>query len=280
LVRRYYQDKRGRLPLNPGDTDARWRALGPKPAVLAYKQHVLADDNGFILAQEITHSTARDVDPVPAVIDQSPIRVRILTADTGYSSGELRRELQARGAEVHIPLHTRHLQNRKRREGFHLRNPRELICPAGKVLRRSTYYQKDATWLYAARVSDCSVCSRRSECLRPSAKRRTLQLSTFEPEFIRASVINSTARHRRLLSQRKTVVEGVFSHLDQTGFDRTRRRGLDRVQAEGFLVALGHNVLKAVKHVLGPGKGGRQRKAPPEARALCPGLTPLFQHSL
>jgi len=68
LVRRWFQDARGQLPLHPRDLDARWRKVSKgRPAVLGYKQHVLVDRHGFILAQHITHATTRDPDPVPAL---------------------------------------------------------------------------------------------------------------------------------------------------------------------------------------------------------------------
>lgn len=72
LVRRWYQDDRGRLPLHPRDTDAHWRKLAKgRPAVLGYKQNVLVDRRGLMLAQRITHSTVRDPDPVPQLLEDA-----------------------------------------------------------------------------------------------------------------------------------------------------------------------------------------------------------------
>ncbi len=95
----------------------------------------------------------------------------------------LRRELRRRGIEAHIPLHTRHLENRRKREGFHLRSPRELVCPAGNVLKRSTYYKRHETWLCAGKVKDCQACPRRHDCLPPRSKRQFVELSEHEREF-------------------------------------------------------------------------------------------------
>ena len=57
------------------------------------------------------------------------------------------------------------------------------------------------------------------------------------------------------MRRRKICVEGVFAHLDQLGFRRARRRGLDRVQVEGLIVAFTHNVLKATSLAMGPRSG-------------------------
>ena len=84
LVRRYFQDAKGRLALHPKGTDTRWKTHGSK-AILGYKQHVLVDDNGYILAQEVTDA----------------------------AGAETRRELERRNIEAHVPPHTRHLENRR-----------------------------------------------------------------------------------------------------------------------------------------------------------------------
>lgn len=255
LVRRYFQDPKGRLPLHPRDPDARWRTLNGKPARLAYKQHLMVDDRGFILAQAVTHATARDADSVPGLMKEAPVQARVLAADTSYSLGKLRRFLEKRGVQAYIPIHTRHAENRDKRKGFHLESPTELICPAGKTLKRTTFYKRDDAWLYTTRVSDCRACTQRNSCLPPRSNREFVQLSTYEAEFARAEERNSTARYRRLMRRRETVVEGVFAHLKDLGFRRVRRLGLARVQCEGYMVAFAHNILKTIRYLVGPCTG-------------------------
>ena len=229
LVRRYFQDPKGRLPLHPRDPDARWRTLNGKPARLAYKQHLM--------------------------VDKAPVEARVLAADTSYSLGRLRRFLEKRGVQAYIPIHTRHAENRNKRKGFHLESPTELICPAGKTLKRTTFYKRDDAWLYTTRVSDCRACTQRDSCLPPKSNRKFVQLSTYEAEFARAEERNSTARYRRLMRRRETVVEGVFAHLKDLGFRRVRRLGLCRVQCEGYMVAFAHNILKTIRYLVGPCAG-------------------------
>jgi len=247
---------------SPRGPRKRIRLVGGKFVGMSYRQHILVEDHGFILGQRMTHSTAREAEPLLELLSEAPVRVRILTADTGYSLGMLGRELESRGIEAHIPLHTRHIENRRRREGFRLRGPRELVCPAGKTLKRSTYYKRDEAWLYAARVNDRRACPRRPQCLPPCSKRRFVQLSEYEPEFDRSTETNATVRHRRLTRRRKTVIEGVFARLDRLGFRRTRRRGLGRVQAESSIVAFVHNVLKATRHMSRPHEGAASSRPP------------------
>jgi IS5 family transposase len=255
LARRYFQDPKGRLPLHPRDPDARWRTLNGKPARLAYKQHLMVDERGFILAQTMPPATTRDPDAVPRLMDEAPVQARVFAADTSYSLGKLRRFLEERGVQAYIPIHTRHAKYRDKRKGFHLESPTELICPAGKTLKRTTFYKRDDAWLYTTRVSDCRACTQRDSCLTPQSNRKFVQLSTYEAEFTRAEGRNSTARYRRLMRRRRVVVEGVFAHLKDLGFRRVRTLGLCRVQCEGYMVAFAHNILKTIRYLVGPCTG-------------------------
>lgn len=202
------------------------------------------------------HRTPR----VAELLDDSPVRVRLLATDTGYSQGRLRRLLDRRGIEAHIPLHTRHREHRQKRIGFHITPEGNLRCPAGKVLRRTTFYAKDETWQYAARVPDCQGCPLRSSCLPPRSKRCFVQLSVDEREFQEAERRLRTARYRRLARRRRTVVEGVFARLDRLGFQRARRFGLDDVPCEGYLAAFAHNLLKVLRYQRGPTTGARTQQ--------------------
>ena len=208
--------------------------------------YAVVDGGGFILSQFVTNSVTRDADPVPGLLDKTPVPLRVLTADTGHSVGVLRRLLLERRIETHIPPHTRHREHRDERRGFHLLDQTTMICPTGNALRRSTFYKKSATWLYSARVADCQACERRESCLPPKSKRRFVELSEYEAEFQLAEVCNAQNRHRRLMRRRKSVVEGVSAHLKDMGLRMAHRFGLAAVASEGYLVALAHNILKAV----------------------------------
>ena len=65
---RYFQDAKGRLPLSPVDTDARWRTTRPgKSSGLNYQENVIVDGGGFILSRGVTHASCqwrREVGPL------------------------------------------------------------------------------------------------------------------------------------------------------------------------------------------------------------------------
>ena len=102
---RYFQDPKGKLPLNPVDTDARWRTGSSKrPAELCYQDNVIVDLGGFIVARGVAHASQGEWKAVPGLLEQLPIHPESLTMDTGYSTGELRQILEDRGTKAYIPL--------------------------------------------------------------------------------------------------------------------------------------------------------------------------------
>jgi hypothetical protein len=78
-------------------------------------------------------------------------------------------------------------------------------------------------------------------------KFRDLQLSEYYPEFLLSRERNKTEEYQREIRKRKTVIEGVFASLDRLGWMRSKLRGLPKVNCEGFIAALAHNVLKALR---------------------------------
>ena len=57
------------------------------------------------------------------------------------------------------------------------------------------------------------------------------------------------------MARRQTTVEGVFASLDLLGRAKSRVRGLWKVDCEGFMASIAHNLLKAVRrlsHGAGP----------------------------
>ena len=70
---RYFQSPEGRMPLNPVDTDARWRTSRfGRAAGLQYQENVIVDRGGFILSRGTTHASERESKAVPDLLDGLP----------------------------------------------------------------------------------------------------------------------------------------------------------------------------------------------------------------
>lgn len=92
---RYFQDPRGRAPISTVDTDARWSTnTRHKRPDLHYKENVIVDGGGFILARRATRGSDGDWKPAHDMLEQLPIKPKTLAADTGYSAGPLRKKLE------------------------------------------------------------------------------------------------------------------------------------------------------------------------------------------
>ena len=71
---RYFQSPEGRMPLNPVDTAARWRATrSGRASGLQYQENVIVDRGSFILSRVVTHASERESKPVAALIETLPL---------------------------------------------------------------------------------------------------------------------------------------------------------------------------------------------------------------
>ena len=76
----------------------------------------------------------------------------------------------------------------------------------------------------------------------------------YYPEYLRAKERNRTEVYQRKRRRRQTIAERTFASLDRLSWARSRLRGLWKVDCEGYMAALAHNVLKMVRR-LGHGVG-------------------------
>ena len=51
------------------------------------------------------------------------------------------------------------------------------------------------------------------------------------------------------MKRRQTTVERAFASFDRLSWARSRLRGLWKVDREGFMAAIAHNVMKAVRRL-------------------------------
>ena len=244
---KYYQDAKGRIPLNPVDLDARWRTHSHrKPTKLCYLESAIADENGFIVARSASRGTEGEWQMIPKLLRELPITPQSLTADSTYSIGELRKHLQDQNITAYIPF------SPHQKKGIDLRRDFEyheeyLICPEGKKLKRGKFYPPKNSFRYGASQKDCQACPRKKNCLYTSEKRQRINVSVYYPEIQRAVELNETQDYAEQIRKRKTIIEGVFACQDRLGWSRCKLRGMWKVDCEGFLAALAHNVLKLIR---------------------------------
>ena len=243
----YYQDQKGRMPLNPVDTDARWRTTRrDRRPNLHYQETAIVDRGGFIVARKATHASGGDWRALIGMLPQLPISPESLAADTGYNDGRLRKHLDEQGIKAYIPVHPNQERNMVEKGAFDYRGD-HLVCPEGKILRRNSYHKRDRRYMYVAHQKDCQQCPVKLQCLPPGQKRRFVALSEYHPYYLEAKLRNRSAAFQREMKIRRTTAEGVFASQDRLGWARCRLRGLWKVDCEGYISALAHNLKKAVR---------------------------------
>lgn len=95
-------------------------------------------------------------------------------------------------------------------------------------------------------ANTCGDCPLRANCTKAAHGRRIKRY----PEDEQREALRVVMQHpqaRRIFSQRKAMVEPVFSSLrGQQGLNRFRRRGLAAVRREFALHVMAHNLSRAV----------------------------------
>jgi transposase len=275
-----YQDSKGKLPLSPVDPDARWQAKSKKQrAHLSYKDNLVVDDEGFILAEKMTLSTCSDPQGAEELIEALPTPPTSLAADKGYTAGAFRAFLEGKGITPFIPLPKEPKTNRISNRQFKQQGE-VLICPQGKTLKFIGMWRRNQSvqFRYRSRPQDCCDCPLKKECIKGKAGYRTVGISLHKEQIEKAKLINQTAAFKQAMKRRKTVVEGVIAHLRNLGLE-IRLWGLEKVNIQGILSALAHNVLKAVKKMKKWSKAQAALCTTPSSFGFIPKFLELIQFS-
>jgi transposase len=275
-----YQDSKGQLPLSPVDSDARWQAKSKKErAHLCYKDNLLVDDEGFILAEEVTFSTCSDPQVAEKLIETLPTHPASLAADKGYTAGAFRAFLEDNGIKSFIPLPQEPKSEIIPASQFKPQGE-VLICPQGKTLKFVGMRQKNQSvqFRYRSRPQDCCDCPLKKKCIKGKGGYRTLGISLYKEQTEKAKLTNRTPAFKQAMRRRKTVIEGVIAHLRNLGL-KIRLWGLEKVNIQGILSALAHNVLKAVKKMRKWSKAQAALGITPSSFVFIPKFLELIQFS-
>jgi len=221
----------------------------------SYKPSVLANEDRIITALALDASSETKV--IAPMLDQSArvtgAQAEELLLDAGYFDdgvidATLTRDVRLLCPEGQWPAKTK-------KEGlFHKSafgyDPLSDIyrCPAGKTLILLSKCEETPRTrehgVYGA--ASCGGCHLRANCTKAAQGRRIKRY----PEDEQRDALRLVMQHRqarRIFSQRKAIVEPVFSRLRcQQGLNRFRRSGLKAVKREFALHVLAYNLSRAV----------------------------------
>jgi len=221
----------------------------------SYKPSVLANEDRIITAHALDASSETQM--IAPMLDQSArvagMRPEEVLLDAGYFDDEVIEATLARDVSLLCP--EGQWPARTRDEGLFHKSAFDYHpqtdtyhCPAGQTLilmsRSAATPRTREHRVYGA--TTCGDCHLRANCTKAAQGRRIKRY----PEDEQREALRLVMQHpqaRRIFSQRKAIVEPVFSSLrSQQGLNRFRRRGLQAVKREFALHVLAHNLSRAV----------------------------------
>lgn len=234
---------------------------------LSYNAQAVADkDSGIIVAAEVVTEGSDNGELVP-MLDLAKENLGSVAeenlADGGYFSGSQVGLAEERGYEVLLnpPSSETTASRSSKPRVYHTKEfvydeSRDCcICPHGEELPYLTTKvrgkNKNAFRVYRCRSH--RNCPHRSKCTR-SKQGREVEISVHHGAIERLRAKREDPLNKRLLSQRKAIIEPVFAWIkEQMGFRRWTVYGLERVRAQWSLICTSINLSKIYKRWLSGG---------------------------
>ena len=238
------------------DPDATLARKDRTPLQLKYKVHqTIAAESRVILDTYVTTGAVHDSQPyleqLQRVSERHGIHIREATADRGYGSAAIIRDLQQQGIETYIPLWSGRSGSSKYLKGelVYEKEYDRFRCPQGKYLTPNPAVSENQK-RYVSLSEDCRHCPRASTC--PARTRgqsiqrfvlRSLDQDLFEE--VQAKMRDPTFRRKR--SERMWKSEGLFAEAKRNHcLARAKYRGRCKVQIQAYLSAIVQNLKRLV----------------------------------
>jgi transposase len=185
-----------------------------------------------------------------------------ITADAGYGSEENYDYLEQEGLTPYVKYNTfdkeQDINYQKKHKAFSKENlyynPQEdyYVCPMGQRMEKIYESQKTTEAGYKQHLShyqakNCQGCPLRGQCFKAKGNRMIERNHNLErhKEKTRKLLLSQEGLIKR--KQRTADVEPVFAQLKHNnGFRRFSLKGIQKVELEFGLMALGHNLRKKI----------------------------------
>jgi IS5 family transposase len=252
-----FADKPKDILVSPVDPDARHGAKSKTKKFVGYKANVTETvKSRFITNIKAMPGNAHDgSNAVAMVTDQTEhkLKPKKLIGDTAYGSGRNRIELKEIGTKVVAPNFDRNARGRDifPKGMFMYDNDDEtLTCPMNVTVDMKYHdYTHDAL-MFVFPAGECRKCKVRKQCTNCKGGYRTVGISTWHEELLRAEKHNQTQTFKKEMKLRPGI-EGKLSELKRYhGMRRARYRGLKKVGLQFYLTAAAVNIKRWVKVIL------------------------------
>jgi len=183
----------------------------------------------------------RLMETVDRVEQTTGVKVKTMTADTGYAHPTNYEAAEQRGIEAVIPpgpVRTKYPKIPNHRFRYDARHQR-VRCPRGKILRKTTRVANG--WTYKAQRKDCKTCPLKARCMSATARVRSVLIVDGWEALLRArrrKLQGWDSAWQRAYARHRFRVEGAHGEAKtQHGLRRAARRGLWNVAIQAYLTA-------------------------------------------
>lgn len=246
---------------SPSDPDAKMSVKPHKPLRMNYLGQVSVDTESYI----ITHIQAftadkRDSECLAAMLQHTQNNLEAgaakmyeLVADTGYSSPDALKALQASGVRGYIP--NRPQFKHERAELSYNASVDCYQCSQGITIPYLGTYLTAGYWMkhYETGGKQCKTCPVNDKCdaYKPKGKRVTVRETIDKPYYTVMHERMQTDYGQRMMKVRQSTVEPVIGTLvNFTGIGRVYTKGIALVNKCVTLAAIAYNLKKMIKSKL------------------------------
>lgn len=242
---------------SPSDPDARMSVKPGKPTALNYLGQLAVDTASHMITHAQTFTAdKRDSECLAAVLRQvkhtlhdNDIALQEIIADSGYSSGDALKALQASGITGYIPNTGRF---NFERDGFTYHAEGDYYeCNNG---RRLTYrgVQFDGGYFmkrYLVGRKECSGCPLRKQCSAYRKKVTQIRETIDKPYYDVMHIRMQTGKAKRLMKLRQSTVEPVIGTLvNYLGIKRVNTKGIAQANKCFIMAAVAYNLKKMLDY--------------------------------
>ncbi len=254
-------EESGRNNINTTDPDAVFMKTQQGITTALNAQIAVEEQNQLILAADVTADPADVAQLIPMVeqVKNNIGKPEILSADSGYSSGENLKALEGKKIDGYIPDPVFQGNQRKpvvrkffERSSFTRDEAQDcFICPTGqKLFYAHTQKTKNNQLVRVYRCLAYADCPVRNQCTKRSSSGRMIYLSPYDKELRQMRDKLDSETGKRIYRRRQAIVEPVFATLKRAiGFSRFLLRGLPKARGEFILVCIAHNIRKLTNYL-------------------------------
>ena len=230
-----------------------------KPTGFHYLNHQTCDSkHGMITDVFVTAGNIKDSVPhvkrIEYQIEKFGFNPDSICADGGYDSREVYEAMIKKDIAAYIPQREKPTPNCNYTEEY---SPNNFIydtdndcylCPAGRILKYSSYCKGKGVKRYAAKKSECQNCPHKEKCIGKSKIGRRIERHLHEEAKEKQMQHAGTPEYYEAMRLRKIWCEGNFSHQkERHNLRRTRKRGIERVTEQCLLSACALNLKRLVE---------------------------------